>query len=399
MIKQIKFKEWIFLLQFLHKQIKKVQLFQKNLECLFINLQKIFDTIMQYLKQYLKLPCTTYQETNKNTNQMSTVLNQSLAFIPTQCLFTAVELDLYTILSAGPLTAKEIVQECGLHGRGVEDFLDTLVAVDLLACEGLGEQRTYKNTHETAQLLDKKQQDNIVQLVFFFKKKYEQFIQLAEGLRSGEPQRKGSSAGFVADDKEALVQFARLSTGATIGSYRKLLEVFDFSKYYQICDMGGALGGLIALIANKYPSVKCINADLPALKEASEEYLEEQGVSSSTSFVGLDFLNEDLPKADAFIFGNVLHMFGLDAKKMILKKAYGALPSGGVCIVCGSFIDDERKKFVKGLSISLLMLMELPGGFDFTFTDLKGWMAEVGFGNFQQRDLVDASHCVVGYKP
>jgi O-methyltransferase domain len=58
---------------------------------------------------------------------------------------------------------------------------------------------------------------------------------------------------------------------------------------------------------------------------------------------------------------------------------YDALPSGGALIVYESIIDDDRSKNAFGLMMSLNMLIETPGGFDYTGADCCGWVKEAGF--------------------
>ena len=50
-------------------------------------------------------------------------------------------------------------------------------------------------------------------------------------------------------------------------------------------------------------------------------------------------------------------------------------PEGGALIVYEAIIDDERRENAFGLLMSLNMLIETPGGFDYTGADGQGWMA------------------------
>jgi hypothetical protein len=66
------------------------------------------------------------------------------------------------------------------------------------------------------------------------------------------------------------------------------------------------------------------------------------------------------------MMGHILHDWDLEEKKMLIPKAYEALPTGGALIIYESIIDDDRSKNVFGLLMSLNMLIEHPGGFDYT---------------------------------
>ena len=83
---------------------------------------------------------------------------------------------------------------------------------------------------------------------------------------------------------------------------------------------------------------------------------------------------------------------------MLLRKAYAALPPGGAVVVYDSIIDDDRKQNAFGLLMSLNMLIETPGGFDYTGADCISWMREVGFQECCVEHLVGPDSMVIGIK-
>ncbi len=103
-------------------------------------------------------------------------------------------------------------------------------------------------------------------------------------------------------------------------------------------------------------------------------------------------------KADVLLFGHILHDWDLETKLMLLRKAYAALPEGGAVIVYDSIIDDERKQNAFGLLMSLNMLIETPGGFDYTGADCIGWMQQVGFKDCRVEHLIGPDSMVIGIK-
>jgi hypothetical protein len=84
--------------------------------------------------------------------------------------------------------------------------------------------------------------------------------------------------------------------------------------------------------------------------------------------------------------------------KLICQNAYDALPSGGALIAYDSIIDDDRSKNAFGLMMSLNMLIETPGGFDYTGADCMGWMTEAGFKETRMEHLVGPDSMVIGVK-
>ncbi|HSQ50071.1 MAG TPA: methyltransferase, partial [Nitrospiraceae bacterium] len=105
-----------------------------------------------------------------------------------------------------------------------------------------------------------------------------------------------------------------------------------------------------------------------------------------------------LPKCDVIVMGHILHDWSLDEKMMLLRKAYDALTPSGALIVHEALIDDARKQNAFGLLMSLNMLIETHGGFDFTGADCRKWMKDVGFKRTQVTRLAGPDGMVVGYK-
>lgn len=75
----------------------------------------------------------------------------SFGFMASKVLFSAIEFGLFTKLAKESMDAAEIQKRCGLHPRGVRDFLDTLVALRMLERRG----DIYSNTSETDFYLDR----------------------------------------------------------------------------------------------------------------------------------------------------------------------------------------------------------------------------------------------------
>jgi hypothetical protein len=126
--------------------------------------------------------------------------------------------------------------------------------------------------------------------------------------------------------------------------------------------------------------------------------VEKNGLSNRVSFEGGNFFEMDLPKADVILMGHILHDWDLEQKKVLIQKAYDALPTGGTFVVYDAIIDDDRSKNAFGLMMSLNMLIETPGGFDYTGADCMGWMQEVGFKETRVEHLIGPDSMVIGVK-
>lgn len=151
-------------------------------------------------------------------------------------------------------------------------------------------------------------------------------------------------------------------------------------------------------IALANPHLRGLGFDRAEVEPVFQQYAVATGVADRVVFISGDFFKDDLPRADVVLMGHILHDWDLPTKKMLIRKAYDAVPAGGALIVYDSIIDDDRSKNAFGLMMSLNMLLETPGGFDYTGADCKGWMQEAGFSAMRVELLTGADSMVIGIK-
>ena len=96
--------------------------------------------------------------------------------------------------------------------------------------------------------------------------------------------------------------------------------------------------------------------------------------------------------------GMILHDWNLEKKKILIRKAFEALPQGGALVAIEALIDDARRENAFGLLMSLNMLIEFGDAFDFTGADFVEWCREAGFSRFEIVPLAGPSSAAIAYK-
>jgi SAM-dependent methyltransferase len=335
---------------------------------------------------------------NELTNEK--IMQLGFGFFASKVLLTAIELEVFTLLAKRPLPGPELASRLGLHERGARDFFDTLVSVGMLKRDN----GVYDNTPETAHYLDKAKPTYVGGILEMANARlYPFWGKLTEGLKTGMPQNEARSGGqnlfeILYSDPARLAQFLGSMTGLSMGAAKAMAGLFPWANHKTIADVGCAQGGLIAQVALAHPHLTGFGFDLPVVKPHFENYMASFDLQNRIKFHPGDFMKEPLPAADVIVMGHILHDWDLPQKKMLLKKAYAALPKGGAVILYEAIIDDDRSKNTFGLLMSLNMLIETPGGFDYSAKDAFGWMAEAGFSNLQVKHLCGPDSMVIGFK-
>ncbi len=334
----------------------------------------------------------------------SHIMQTATAFWASKVLLTAVELDLFSTLGGGAMTAAQLGDKLKLHPRGTYDFFDALVALKFLDRDGDGPEGRYKNTPQTAAFLDRKSPTYIGGLPEMLNARLFGFWNhLGTALKTGQPQNEVRIHGkpifeelYASEAK--LGQFLEAMSGIQAGNFHQLAEKFDFSRYRTVSDIGGALALLSRIVATHHKHLGFTTFDLPPVAPHAQKHINAAGLADRIRVVAGDFFVDDLPTADVITMGNVLHDWNLEKKKILIKKAYAALPKGGAFIAIENLIDDARRENAFGLLMSLNMLIEVGDGFDYTAADFRAWCREAGFTRFEIIPLTGATSAAVAYK-
>jgi hypothetical protein len=328
------------------------------------------------------------------------IMQLGLGFMASSTILSAVGLGAFTKLAGSPANGETLSKQLGLHPRGARDFLDALVALGLLERSG----QIYSNSPDADFFLDKAKPSYIGGFLEMCSARlYPFWGSLTEALKTGQPQNEGkseqeSSFDALYADPHRLQGFLGAMTGFSLSTATVMAKNFPWRNYKSFADVGGAQGTVAVQIALGNPHLQGIVFDLPAVKPHAEEFIQSMKLEGRLRFVAGDFFKDALPKVDVIVMGHILHDWDLEEKKRLIRKAYDALPAGGAFLAFDSVIDDERRGNPIPLLISLNMLIETPGGFDYCGSDCRQWMSEAGFRETRVEHLVGHDSMVVGIK-
>lgn len=334
----------------------------------------------------------------------SHIMQVGMGFFASKTLLSAVELELFTELAKQPMTGREIAAALQLNPRAIPDLPDALVALKFLQREGDGPEARYSNTSESAFFLDRNSPGYIGGILEMANARlYRFWADLTEALKTGMPQNETKHSGEpmftkLYADAARLEQFMNAMSGFSAGNFKEFARKFDFSMFKTLCDVGGATGQLSCMVAAAYPYMRCTNFDLPNVVPIARRKIQQAGMADQVTAVGGDFFADPLPKADVITMGMILHDWNLEKKKVLIRKAYDALPPGGAFVVIEALIDDARRENAFGLMMSLNMLIEFGDAFDYSGSDFAGWCREAGFREFKIIPLTGPSSAAVAYK-
>jgi hypothetical protein len=325
------------------------------------------------------------------------IFKVAYAFRQAKALLAAVELGVFTALADGPMEYERLRNRIGLHERGARDFLDSLVALGLLYRQ---EDGRYRNSAEADIYLTRGSPNYVGGLLDHLNtREYPHWMFLTRALQTGShfgDPSKGPCGGVY--ECQGAEPFAQAMGGGTPAIARALATRFPWRDYNTLIDIGSSEGCLPVQIAQLHWHITGGGFDLPAIGPIFNAYVNNHGLSQRLRFYPGDFRVDPLPSVNVLVMGHILHNWDLPTKKMLLAKAYAALPAGGALIVYDRLTDDDRKASTAGLLGSLNMLVMTDGCFDYSAAECFGWMRQAGFQRTWAERLTADESMVVGTK-
>ncbi|XP_027333153.1 caffeic acid 3-O-methyltransferase-like [Abrus precatorius] len=159
---------------------------------------------------------------------------------------------------------------------------------------------------------------------------------------------------------------------------KKILETYNgFEGVGSVVDVGGGSGAIINMIASKYPTIKCVNFDLPHVIKEAPSYPGVKHVSGDM-FVSV-------PKGDVIFMKWVCHDWNDEQCLKLLKNCYDSLPNTGKVILAEGIlpeIPDSKLTSRCEFQMDIIMLCHSYGGRERTQKEYEALANEAGFQGF-----------------
>ncbi|WBB80637.1 methyltransferase [Micromonospora sp. WMMD882] len=311
---------------------------------------------------------------------MSLLVNASKAV---DVLETALGMGLLDVLEPGPARLDELADRFGVRPLRLYKFLDCLESLGFVAREEPGDDIAEASYRAVPGL-----REAVVAVFGPASIERDRDRYPWQRLHGRLPGALRGEVGMTDDDfawpprtDEQTAAFER-SMSAGVGP---VVEVFGqhadrlWSGRRRLLDVGGGDGTLAARILADAPGLRADVYNLPAVGPLVEQTRLGCVDPARLGFVAGDFLAEPLPDGyDTVSFVRVLHDWPGEVSRMLVEKAYAALPPGGQVLICEEFRTPDRLAvqffwtyFLIGVDTCVSRLREVS-----YYTDL---LAEVGF--------------------
>ena len=315
------------------------------------------------------------------------------AYQRTEALNSAIELDLFTAIAEGNVTAAAIAQRCKAAERGVRILCDYLVTIGFLTKQ----QSNYGLTVDTAMFLSRSSPAYLGGAVGFLNSPLfrEDFTRLTEAVRKG-----GCAAGegTTLPENPIWVDFARSMAALMFMPAEQMARLLKAGagEKWKVLDIAAGHGVFGVALARYNPNAEVVAVDWPNVLQVAQENAEKAGVAARFSTKPGSAFDVDFGSGyDLVLLTNFLHHFDPPTNEKLLKKVHAALKPGGRAVTLEFVPNPDRVTPPEAAGFSLIMLSGTPAGDAYTFAELESMFRNAGFSASELHPLPPTMEQVV----
>ena len=300
-------------------------------------------------------------------------------------LFAAADLDVFTALANGQSTLDQLVTACHAEAEPLRLLLEACVSEGLITVEG----DTYRNTPATDAFLVRGRPSYGGHGLKYAEDLYPAWGHLADLVRTGRPAIDPES--ILGDDKEKTRAFIlamhERARGSGMGSV--LPHGADFGGRRRLLDVGGGPGTYSMALVQQIPGLRSTVLDLPGVLEVTREIVQQHGFADRIDLQPGNYLEAEFGSGyDAVLLSGMMHRERAETCRMLLRKSFAAMDSGGLVVVSDVFFDDDSKRTPPfAIHFALNMMLTSNEGSAHAKTEMARWMTEAGFEQVQVKEL------------
>jgi ubiquinone/menaquinone biosynthesis C-methylase UbiE len=326
-------------------------------------------------------------------SQPETISKLLDAVYPSFALLAGMELDLFTPLRDGPLTAEELAAALDVHPVKLRPLLYALVVSGML----LVENDQFSNSSEAGHYLVRGEPAYLGQVQGLTANNWNRLLKIAQTIRAGGPVDQDD---YHSMSQEELSTLLRGLHPYAVADAEMLMEQHDLSTYRSLLDVGGGSGGLAITIAQANPRLKATIVDLPRVTPITRQFAEEAGAGKRIEVLTADAVQETLTGSyDVIVARHVTQVLSAEDCRALLKNLASVHEPNGAIYLVGWVLDDSRVSPRRMVENNLVLLTAYEDGQAYAEQEYRDWLAEAGYVDFERVIRRDGASILAARKP
>lgn len=332
--------------------------------------------------------------TSHDHSHYDRLLQLSCGYWKSHILFTAVEFGIFTQISKGKHTAKEIAESIRTDERATEMLLNALVSLELLDKR----EDRYYNTQISNLYLIRGVPQYQGDMIHHLHNIMDNWTMLSETITTG----KSVSLENLPEDADPhdLRDFITAMHNIASVKAEELSGKINLEHAKTLLDIAGGPGTYAIALAKANPLLRAVVFDLEDVTKLTGEFITAAGMKNRITTQAGNCLEDSFGENyyDVVLVSNLLHIYNPANNTKILKKCHDALKDNGRIIIHEFVLDETKTKPQFATLFSLNMLIGTVEGASYSESEYKSWLEETGFRDIKKVDLKFNSSLIMGTK-
>ncbi|UCD57080.1 MAG: methyltransferase domain-containing protein [Candidatus Hydrogenedentota bacterium] len=292
------------------------------------------------------------------------------------------DLKFFTVLAGKSLTAAQVARKTKCDTRATEILLDALVALGLLKKRA----GCYSNgPHANAYLIEGAP-DYRGNILKHFHHLWDDWADLGYVLKRGHPRRVKEDE-MLFKNRELNREFILGMDNIARDVAETLADKLDLSGARRMLDLGGGPGTYADVFTRKYPGLEATVFDVPLTLRVTKKLIRERGLGHRVKMQAGNFKTDPLGSRYDVVWGSsIIHSQSEKEIRLLFRKIRRALVPGGRVIIHDTFLEDNRVSPPMAALFAVNMLAATKAGRSYTYSEVKRWLKQAGFGRIKQRE-------------
>src|SRR4029453_12517139 len=203
-------------------------------------------------------------------------------------LLAGMELDIFSHLKHGPMTADQAARAAGTHPPKTKALLEALASVGLVRLES----GKFSNSEEADYFLVRGGPEYIGMRHHAYRRRLMSSLNVAAAIRTGRPQTLMDYGNIAAEARDDFYLGVHTET---VAAGRDFAARNDFSGMRKCIDVGGGSGGFSIALAKAWPSLDITVVDVASTKAVAERFIQEEKCSDRVRVSVADIVDGPFP--------------------------------------------------------------------------------------------------------
>jgi hypothetical protein len=318
------------------------------------------------------------------------------AYTESAVLYAAIDLDLFTHVSAGAGTVTSLADAMGMSELDTERLVVVALALGLLEKDANG---VLVNAADCQKYLVKGSERYAGSWMTFTRREVGDWFDLTTKLLDPRPPSELGMYDDLTVERARKYHAATYSIG--MGAARRFCRTVDLAGRAKLLDLGGGSGAYSINAVQAFDGLEAVVFDLPPVTVVTQEYIEVNEVSDRVSTVGGDFINDDLPDGcDVAVMASNLPIYDAENISKVVRKTFDALEPGGEMHLIGETLHKDGVGPVDAAMWGMAELNYGSGGRAHSVSECIGYFESAGFVDVENVEFVrDTLTRTSGRKP